>query len=206
MILSVVYRYRKSMSIIERVVSICLSVCMYVCLSIYLSLYMEFLTSYFSDPSRCIWKFTGWAIIEIKYKKRTYISSVNKLNCQLSFVSSSQRANCYKYIPLLNMDAKLGSQILKQFVEWSVIKLTEKHLVLRGAQGSKLLPHLVGNQSFTQQVECRWIIFYQCMLTGESQKISYIGKRSLDNAIGCLGKKNIIYIRNKFDRNPLYCK
>ena len=43
------------------------------------------------------------------------------------------------------------------------------------------------------------------MLTSENEKISYIAKRSLDNAIGCLGK-NRIYIRNKFDRNPLYCK
>ena len=41
------------------------------------------------------------------------------------------------------------------------------------------------------------------MLTSENEKISYIGKRSLDNAIGCLGK-NRVYIRNKFDRNPLY--
>ena len=36
-------------------------------------------------------------------------------------------------------------------------------------------------------------------------KISYIGKRSLDKAVGCLGK-NRIYIRNKFDCNPLHCK
>ena len=43
------------------------------------------------------------------------------------------------------------------------------------------------------------------MLTSENEKISYIGKISLDNAIRCLGK-NIIYIRNKFDCNPLHCK
>ena len=43
------------------------------------------------------------------------------------------------------------------------------------------------------------------MLTSENEKISYIGKRSLDNEIRCLGK-NIIYIRNKFDCNPLHCK
>ena len=43
------------------------------------------------------------------------------------------------------------------------------------------------------------------MLKSENEKISYIGVRSLDNTIGCLGT-NRIYIRNKFDRNPLYCK
>ena len=43
------------------------------------------------------------------------------------------------------------------------------------------------------------------MLASENKKISYIATRSLDNAIGYLGK-NKIHIRNKFDRNPLYCK
>ena len=43
------------------------------------------------------------------------------------------------------------------------------------------------------------------MASENEKKISYTGKRSLDNAIVCLGK-NIIYVRNKFDRNPLYCK
>ena len=43
------------------------------------------------------------------------------------------------------------------------------------------------------------------MLPSENEKISYIAKRSLDNAIGRRGK-NRIYIRNKFDRNPLHCK
>ena len=43
------------------------------------------------------------------------------------------------------------------------------------------------------------------MLTSENEKTPYVGKRSLDNAIVCLGK-NGIYIRNKFDRNLLYCK
>ena len=70
---------------------------------------------------------------------------------------------------------------------------------------SKLFPHLARNQSFTRQDECRWLKFYQCLLTSENEKISYIGKSSSDNAIGCLGK-NRTYNRNTLDRNPLYCK
>ena len=70
---------------------------------------------------------------------------------------------------------------------------------------NKLLPHLAGNQSFTWKIECRWQRFYQCMLTSENKMLSYIGKWSLDNTIGCLDK-NRIYFRKKFDCNVLYCK
>ena len=52
MIFSAAYRYRKSISIIERVVYI------------YIYIHVEFLASHCSDLSRCISKFTGWVIIE----------------------------------------------------------------------------------------------------------------------------------------------
>ena len=144
---------------------------------------------------------------DIKYNKHIYISSVNKLNCQFSFASSSTRVKllqtyCSAWYGSQNW--LLDTEAVRGFhIEWN--KAIRRTLGLPPCTRSKLLPYLAGNQSFTRQVECRWLKLYQCMLTSENEKISYIGNRSLDNASGCLGK-NIIYIRNKFDRNPLHCK
>ena len=55
---------RKSISIIERVISI------------HIKIHVQFLTSHFNDLSRCISKFTGWAIIEelsIRRRLRTFL-------------------------------------------------------------------------------------------------------------------------------------
>ena len=126
---------------------------------------------------------------DIKYKKRVNISSVNKLNCQFLFDSSSTRAKllqtyCFAWYGSQNW--QLDTEAVRGFhTEWN--KAIRRTLGLPLCTRSKLLPHLAGNQSFTRQVECRWLKFYQCMLTSENEKISYIGKISLDNAIGCLG-------------------
>ena len=144
---------------------------------------------------------------DIKYKKRIYISSVNQLNCQFLFASNSTRAKllqtyCSAWYGSQNW--QLDTEAVRGFhTEWN--KAIRRTLGLPPCTRSKLLPHLAGNQSFTRQVECRWLKFYHCMLTSENEKISYIGKRSLDNVIGCIGK-NRIYIPNKFDRNTLHCK
>ena len=68
MILSVAYRYRKSMSIIE------------------IYIYIEFLAAYIRDPSCCcLSKFIGWAIIEEMSKHRrvnTFLISWGQKPCE----------------------------------------------------------------------------------------------------------------------------
>ena len=134
---------------------------------------------------------------DIKYKKRIYISSVNNFNCQISFALSSTRAkllqtHCSAWYGRQNW--QLDTEAVRGFhTEWN--NAIRRTLSFPPCTRSKLFPRLAGNQSFTRQVECRWLKFYQCMLTSESEKTPYIGKRSLDNAIVCLGKNGIyIYI------------
>ena len=113
-----------------------------------------------------------------KCKKRIYISYLNKLNSQFSFASSSTRAKllqtyCSAWYGSQNW--QLDTEAVRGFhTEWN--KAIRRTLGLPPCTRSKLLPHLAGNQSFTRQVECRWLKFYQCMLTSENEKISCIGK------------------------------
>ena len=92
MIFSVAYRYWKSISIIERAISICI--------------YIEFLVSHFSDLSCCVSKFTGWAMIEelsIRRRPRTSLISWGQKNackillCWLIVIWVLVCKNMYQY-------------------------------------------------------------------------------------------------------------
>ena len=71
MVFIVAYQYSKSVSIIE---------CdMYIYIYMSRETYVEFLASHFSDISRCLSKFTGWAMIEelsIRRRLRTFVISL----------------------------------------------------------------------------------------------------------------------------------
>ena len=144
-----------------------------------------------------LWNIWGISIVpltncdDIKYKKRIFITSVNKLSCPFSFASSSIRAKLLKtYCSAWywSQNWQPDTEAVRGFhTEWNKAIRT---LGLPLCTRSKLLPHLAG---------------YQSSESSENDKILYIGKRSADNAIGCLGK-NRIHILNKFDRNPIYCK
>ena len=138
---------------------------------------------------------------DVTYKKHIYISSVNKLNCHFAFASSATKAAkllqtyCSAWYGsqnwLVNAEAVRGFH-----TEWK--EAVRRTIGLLGCTRSRLLSHLANNQSFTAQIECRWIQFYKCMLSSENEKGSYIARRSLENSIRCLGK-NRIHNRSKFD-------
>ena len=70
MIFSVAFQYRKSMSIIERVI-------------IYIYIYIEFLASYFRDPSRCLAKFTGCQVGDNDNRRTVNTSTSPHISDQL---------------------------------------------------------------------------------------------------------------------------
>ena len=63
---------------------------------------------------------------------------------------------------------------------------------------SKMLTHLANIRSFTALIECRWMTFYQCMLSSGTNKVAYITKWTLGKSIW-LSWKNKILIRKKID-------
>ena len=77
-------------------------------------------------------------------------------------------------------------------------RLFEELSFFQPAQEADCPPHLANNQSFTAQIEYRWIQLYKCMLSSENEKASCIARRSLGNSIGRLGK-NRIHIQSKVD-------
>ena len=137
---------------------------------------------------------------DVTYKKHIYRSSVNKLNCHFAFASSATKAkllqtHCSAWYGSQNW--QLNTEAVRGFhTEWN--KAVRRTLGLPACTRSRLLPHLANNQSFTAQIEYRWIQFYKRMLSSENEKVSYIARRSLENSIGCLGKSRI-HIRSKFD-------
>ena len=90
----------------------------------------------------------------IKYKKRIYISSVNKLNCQFSFASSSTRAKLLQTYCSAWYGSKywqLDTESVRGIHnEWN--KAISRTLGFPPCTRSKLLPPLDRNQSLTQQV------------------------------------------------------
>ena len=137
---------------------------------------------------------------DVTYKKHIYINSVNKLNYHFAFASSAMKKKllqtyCSVWYGIQNW--QLNTEAVRGFhTEWN--KAVRRTLGLPACTRSRLLPHLANNQSFTAQIEYRWIQFYKCMLSSENEKVSYIARRSIENSIGCLGK-NKIHIRSKFD-------
>ena len=137
---------------------------------------------------------------DVTYKKHIYISSVNKLNSHFAFASSATKAKllqtyCSAWYGSQNW--QLNTEAVRGFhTEWN--KAVRRTLGLPACTRSRLLTHMANNQSFTAQIEYRWMQFYKCMLSSDNEKVSYIARRSLDNSIGCLGK-NRIHIRSKFD-------
>ena len=133
------------------------------------------------------------------YKKHIYISSVNKLNCHFAFAPSATKAKllqtyCSAWYGSQNW--QLNTEAVRGFhTDWN--KAVRRTLGLPAYARSRFLPHLANNQSFTAQIEYRWIQFYTCMLSSENE-VSCLARRSLENSIGCLGK-NRIHICSKCD-------
>ena len=111
-----------------------------------------------------LWNIWGISLFfngdDVKYKKRLYISSVNKLNCQFPFASRSTRTKLLQTY----FSAWYGSQNLQLHTEAVCGFHTEWNKAIRRTLGlpprtrNILLPHLAGNQSYTRQVECRWLL------------------------------------------------
>ena len=136
---------------------------------------------------------------DVAYERHIYISSVNKFNRHFAFAYIATKAKllqtyCSAWYGSQNW--QLNIEAVRGFhTEWN--KAVRRTLGLPACTRSRLLPHLANNQSFTAQIEFRWIRFYKCMLSRENE-VSYIARRSSENSISCLGK-NIIHIRSKFD-------
>ena len=98
---------------------------------------------------------------DIKYKKRIYISSVNKLNCQLSFVPSSTRAKllqtyCSAWYGSQNW--QLDTEAVRGFpTEWN--KAIRRTLGLLLCTRSKVLPHVDIVYSKTIPRQRNWVLW-----------------------------------------------
>ena len=103
---------------------------------------------------------------DVTYKKRIYLSSVNKINCQFSFASSSTRAKLLQTCRSLGLEVKLAARYRSSSyrLKWGSQKNTTSKLLFSICRVNDWLPaklnSLAGNPSFTRQIECRWLKFY----------------------------------------------
>lgn len=137
---------------------------------------------------------------DIQFKKNNFFGTVNKLYHQFSFASTSVRLKLFQsYCSAWygSQNWQLGSRYVESFqIEWN--KAIRKIMNLPLCTRTVLLPFLSGIQSFTRQIECRWIRFYNCIMRSTNAKVCYIGLRSLTNTIGCLGQNRVL-LRNKYN-------
>ena len=137
---------------------------------------------------------------DINYQRGIYISAVNRLNSQFSMTPVNVKATLlqtYCSAWYGSQTWPLHSAAVGRFnTEWN--KAVRRTLRLPYKTRTRLLPHLVGNDNFVTQIEKRWLRLFHSMLGSKNDKISYIAKKSVQNAIGVLGQ-NRIFLALKYN-------